>query len=334
MTREEQYNKRKDFVNVYETFLKSNQAAMSWVPWTKNWSWAPALQWQISKPFMYQGFNNWTKNTLSTRVQQGVTVGLEKSGDKYREESKYNPGTDVFLGGMKKKELTTRDDKFFETWNKVNELATLAAGSYYAISGVISSAGKGAMVAENGKGIMDNIQWTKSLKTTNKGLEAAGKGWEAAGKSSEWSVGDPVYMQRIKDGEMIYKRISPEKYERLSSKTLNTVSNSYKPSTGNINIPMEKSAENTPFKSFLEKVWNNYNNGENQSLQTQSSQDKISLDDIKEAYNILKNTINETKSILSEKEDKEKLDKEKTFKYMSQGLESIIGLNKNNRIAQ
>ena len=61
MTREEQYNKRKDFVNVYETFLKSNQAAMSWVPWTKAWSWAPALQWQISKPFMYRGFNNWTK---------------------------------------------------------------------------------------------------------------------------------------------------------------------------------------------------------------------------------------------------------------------------------
>lgn len=330
MTREEQYNKRKDFVNVYETFLKSNQAAMSWVPWTKKWSWLPALQWQISKPFMYRGFNDWTKNTLSTRVQQGVTVGLEKSGDKYREESKYNPGTDVFLGGMIKKELTTRDDKFFETWNKVNELATLAAGAYDAISGAVSIAGKGAEVAENGKGIMDNIQWTKSLKTTK--LKTTNTGWEAAGKSSEWSVGDPVYMQRIKDGERIYKSISPGKYERLSSKTFNTVSNSYKPSTGNINIPMEKSAENTQFKSFLEKVWNNYNNGENQSLQTQFSQDKISLNDIKEAYNILKNTINETKSILTEKEDKEKLDKEKTFKYMSQGLESITGLN--NSIAQ
>ena len=185
-TRIEQYGQLKTLDNIYETRNKAHAAVMSWLPWTKAFSWAPTLAYETISPYIYKGVSGWTGKSISTssRANEG-SQNVSATGDMYRSQSRYSKGADMVYGGAVSDDPMRTSDIIFREINKQQEIAAVAAGGYDSIknigkivkSGVTAAnaaklASEGKNLAQAGGNIFDILGGGNRKEFGSKGEKA------------------------------------------------------------------------------------------------------------------------------------------------------------------
>lgn len=185
-TRREQYGQLKTLDNIYETRNKAHAAVMSWLPWTKAFSWAPTLAYETISPYIYKGVSGWTGKSISTssRANEG-SQNVSATGDMYRSQSRYSKGADMVYGGAVSDDPMRTSDIIFREINKQQEIAAVAAGGYDSIknigklikSGVTAKnaaklASEGKNLAQTGENVFDILGGGNRKEFGSKGEKA------------------------------------------------------------------------------------------------------------------------------------------------------------------
>lgn len=185
-TRREQYGQLKTLDNIYETRNKAQAAVLSWLPWTKAFSWAPTLAYETISPYIYKGVSGWTGKSISTssRANEG-SQNVSATGDMYRSQSRYSKGADMVYGGAVSDDPMRTSDIIFRQINKAQEIASLAAVGYDSIknigkiikSGVTAAnaaklASEGKNLAQAGGNIFDILGGGNRKEFGSKGEKA------------------------------------------------------------------------------------------------------------------------------------------------------------------
>ena len=185
-SRREQYGQLKTLDNIYETRNKAHAAAMSWIPWTKAFSWAPTLAYETISPYIYKGVSGWTGKSISTssRANEG-SQNVSATGDMYRSQSRYSKGADMVYGGAVSDDPMRTSDIIFREINKQQEIAALAGGGYHSIksignlikSGVTAKnaaklASEGKNLAQTGENVFDILGGGNRKEFGSKGEKA------------------------------------------------------------------------------------------------------------------------------------------------------------------
>ena len=185
-TRREQYGQLKTLDNIYETRNKTHAAVMSWLPWTKAFSWAPTLAYETISPYIYKGVSGWTGKSISTssRANEG-SQNVSATGDMYRSQSRYSKGADMVYGGAVSDDPMRTSDSIFREINKGLEIASLTAVGYKSIknignlikSGVTAKnaaklASEGKNLAQTGENVFDILGGGNRKEFGSKGEKA------------------------------------------------------------------------------------------------------------------------------------------------------------------
>lgn len=185
-SRREQYGQLKTLDNIYETRNKAHAAVMSWLPWTKAFSWAPTLAYETISPYIYKGVSGWTGKSISTssRANEG-SQNVSATGDMYRSQSRYSKGADMVYGGAVSDDPMRTSDIIFREINKQQEIAALAGGGYHSIknignlikSGVTAKnaaklASEGKNLAQTGENVFDILGGGNRKEFGSKGEKA------------------------------------------------------------------------------------------------------------------------------------------------------------------
>ncbi len=185
-SRREQYGQLKTSDNIYETTSKTLAAVMSWLPWTKDFSWVPTLAYEIISPYIYKGVSGWTGKSISTssRANEG-SQNVSATGDMYRSQSRYSKGADMVYGGAVSDDPMRTSDIIFREINKLQEIAALAGGGYDSIknignlikSGVTAKnaaklASEGKNLAQTGENVFDILVGGNRKEFGSKGEKA------------------------------------------------------------------------------------------------------------------------------------------------------------------
>ena len=185
-TRREQYGQLKTLDNIYETRNKAQAAAMSWIPWTKAFSWAPTLAYETISPYIYKGVSGWTGKSISTssRANEG-SQNVSATGDMYRSQSRYSKGADMVYDAAVSDDPMRTSDIIFREINKQQEIAAVAAVGYDSIknigklieSGVTAInaaklASEGKNLAQTGENIFDILGGGNRKEFGSKGEKA------------------------------------------------------------------------------------------------------------------------------------------------------------------
>ena len=185
-TRREQYGQLKTLDNIYETRNKAHAAAMSWIPWTKAFSWAPTLAYETISPYIYKGVSGWTGKSISTssRANEG-SQNVSATGDMYRSQSRYSKGADMVYDAAVSDDPMRTSDIIFREINKQQEIAAVAAVGYDSIknigklikSGVTAKnaaklASEGKNLAQTGENFFDILGGGNRKEFGSKGEKA------------------------------------------------------------------------------------------------------------------------------------------------------------------
>lgn len=166
MNRKEQFYKRNTAFSDYETILSANAAAMSFVPWTKSYSFLPSLQATLSKPFKYTGINQWQQRDIGVVSKDGMNINSEALGIK-NGMSDMNNDSGVYVGDAQQDQYKSKHERDNAAYKLVNDVASVAGGTISSISSIVSNTGG------------------KAVDLTSKGVEiAATKGTEEIAKKS------------------------------------------------------------------------------------------------------------------------------------------------------
>ena len=168
MNRKEQFRKRNVAFSDYETILSANAAAMSWVPWTKAYSFLPSLQATLSKPFKYTGLTQWQQRDIGVVSKDGTNVSSESSGIKYGRED-VNNDSGIFVGTSQLDQFKGKHERDNAAYKLVNDITSTVGGSVSSISSIVSNGGsKAADLAAKGVQQSSELVATEAVK---KGVE-------------------------------------------------------------------------------------------------------------------------------------------------------------------
>lgn len=185
-TRREQYGQLKTLDNIFETGSKASAVALSWMPWTKPFSWSPTLAYEIISPYIYKGVSGWTGKSISTssRANEG-SQNVSATGDMYRSQSRYSKGADMVYDAAVSDDPMRTSDIIFRQINKLQEIAAVAAVGYDSIknignlikSGVTAKnaaklASEGKNLAQTGENIFDILGGGNRKEFGSKGEKA------------------------------------------------------------------------------------------------------------------------------------------------------------------
>lgn len=176
MNRKEQFYKRNTAFSDYETILSANAAAMSFVPWTKSYSFLPSLQATLSKPFKYTGINQWQQRDIGVVSKDGMNINSEALGIK-NGMSDMNNDSGVYVGDAQQDQYKSKHERDNAAYKLVNDVASVAGSTISSISSIATQAGsKTADVAAKGIEQGSELAATEAIKATSEqGIEQGTK---------------------------------------------------------------------------------------------------------------------------------------------------------------
>lgn len=176
MNRKEQFYKRNTAFSDYETILSANAAAMSFVPWTKSYSFLPSLQATLSKPFKYTGINQWQQRDIGVVSKDGMNINSEALGIK-NGMSDMNNYSGIYVGDAQQDQYKSKHERDNAAYKLVNDVASVAGSTISSISSIATQAGsKTADVAAKGIEQGSELAATEAIKATSEqGIEQGTK---------------------------------------------------------------------------------------------------------------------------------------------------------------
>lgn len=176
MNRKEQFYKRNTAFSDYETILSANAAAMSFVPWTKAYSFLPSLQATLSKPFKYTGINQWQQRDIGVVSKDGMNINSEALGIK-NGMSDMNNDSGIYVGDAQQDQYKSKHERDNAAYKLVNDVASVAGGIISSISSIATQASsKTADMAAKGIEQGSELAATEAIKATSEqGIEQGTK---------------------------------------------------------------------------------------------------------------------------------------------------------------